>query len=67
MNIYGTSMVSDLAVMATNNAHQQIQNQVLVSVLRQQMEIQKTQGATLVKMIHDTTLDGTGQIVNLGA
>jgi hypothetical protein len=66
MIISGVSMESDLARMATNNSHQQIQNQVVISVLKQQMQIQEMQAAALVNMIKDTTLDGTGQMINLG-
>ncbi len=67
MIISGVSMESDLARMATMNSHQQIQNQVVLSVLKQQMQIQEMQAAALVNMIKETTLDGTGQMINLGA
>ena len=67
MIISGVSMESDLARMATMNSHQQIQNQVVLSVLKQQMQIEEMQAEALVNMIKETTLDGTGQMINLGA
>ena len=67
MIISGVSIESDLARMATMNSHQQIQNQVVLSVLKQQMQIEEMQAEALVNMIKETTLDGTGQMINLGA
>jgi len=64
MNISGASMESVLANMATSNAHQQVQNEVAVLILKQQMQQNEIEGAALVKMINESSLDGTGQLVN---
>ena len=60
-------MESVLANMATSNAHQQVQNEVAVSILKQQMQLNEIEGAALVKMINESSLNGTGQLVNLSA
>jgi hypothetical protein len=64
MTITGTSMDNALASAATSNSHQQVMNQVATSVLKQQMDQQKLQGTQLVQMINNSSLDGTGQLVN---
>ena len=60
-------MESVLANMATSNAHQQVQNEVAFSILKQQMQLNEIEGAALVKMINESSLNGTGQLVNLSA
>jgi hypothetical protein len=60
----GTSLESALASMATNRSHAQVQTEITMAVLKQQQELQEAQGAALVKMINNTSLDGTGQLVN---
>ena len=60
-------MESVLANMATSKAHQQVQNEVAVSILKQQMQLNEIEGAALVKMINESSLNGTGQLVNLSA
>lgn len=67
MIVSGSSMEDVLATMATSYAHQQVQNDVAVSVLKQQMQQQEIAGAALVEMINDTPIDGTGQLVNISA
>jgi len=64
MNISGASMESVLANMSTSNVHQQAQNELAVSILKQLMQQKEVEGAALVKMINESSLDGTGQMVN---
>lgn len=60
-------MENALASAATSNSHQQVMNEVVTSVLKQQIDQQKLQGEQLVQMINNSTLDGTGQLVNRSA
>jgi hypothetical protein len=64
MIISGTSMEDVLASMLTNRSNVQVQNQISMALLKQQQDMQEDQAAALIKMINDTSLDGTGQIVN---
>jgi hypothetical protein len=60
-------MEDSLAGMATNRANAQVQNQISMAIMKEQMDQQKAEGAALVKMISQTSLDGTGQLVNRAA
>lgn len=60
-------MESSLASMATSRASGQVQAEITLAILKQQQEMQASQAAALIKMINDSTLDGTGQLVNISA
>jgi hypothetical protein len=64
MVISGTSMVDVLASVATNRSSSQVRSEISMAILKQQMDQQEAQAAALVEMIQNTSLDGTGQIVN---
>ena len=53
-----------LAGMATARANHQVQLEIAMSVLKQQQELQNMQAQALVEMIQQSSLDGTGQLVN---
>lgn len=57
-------MVDTLASMATNLSNTQVQNQISMAIMKKQLDQQEAQGAALVKMIENTSLDGTGRLVN---
>ena len=57
-------MEDALAGMATNRSNAQVMSQITMAILKEQMDQQEAQGAALVKMIQDTSLDGTGRLVN---
>lgn len=57
-------MVDVLASMATNRSSSQVRSEISMAILKQQMDQQEAQAAALVEMIQNTSLDGTGQIVN---
>jgi hypothetical protein len=65
MVITGPSMQDDLASMATSQANIKVQQAISITIMKQQQDQQKIQVAALVKMINSTSLDGTGQLVNL--
>ncbi len=44
---------------------QNISQQIAISVIKQNQEVQESQAAALVKMINQSTPEGTGSIVNL--
>ena len=67
MNISGASMEDALASMATSRASGQVQAEITMAILNNQIRQQQGQAAALVKMISDTSLDGTGQLVNRSA
>jgi len=67
MNISGASMEDALASMATSRASGQVQAEITMAILNNQIRQQQAQAAALVKMISDTSLDGTGQLVNRSA
>ena len=64
MNISGTSMEDALASQLTNRSNKQVRTQISMAVMKNQMDQQEAQAAALVKMIQNSSLDGTGQIVN---
>jgi len=64
MIVSGTSMEDVLASSLTNRSNKQIRTEITMAVLKNQMDQQEAQAAALVKMIQNTSLDGTGQIVN---
>lgn len=64
MNVSSTSMVSELAALATRQASQQVQADISLAVLKNLQDQQEVMGQALVKMISGTTLDGTGRLVN---
>ncbi len=57
-------MDSSLASMATNRSNAQVQAEITMAVLKQMQDFQEAQAAALLKMINNTSLDGTGQLVN---
>lgn len=57
-------MEDALASMATSRASGQVQAEITMAILNNQIRQQQAQAAALVKMISDTSLDGTGQLVN---
>jgi hypothetical protein len=64
MIVSGTSMEDVLASSLTNRSNTQIRNEISMAVLKNQMDQHEAQAAALVKMIQNSSLDGTGQIVN---
>jgi hypothetical protein len=60
-------MEDALASSLTNRANTQVMSQISTAVMKKQMEQQEAQGAALVKMINQNSLDGTGKIVNRSA
>jgi hypothetical protein len=64
MNISGTSMEDALAAQLTNRSNKQVRTQISMAVMKNQIDQQEAQAAALVKMIQNSSLDGTGQIVN---
>jgi hypothetical protein len=60
-------MENTLAGLAVGNSHQQVMDQVGVSVLKQQLDQQELQGEQIVQMINNTSLDGTGKLVDRSA
>lgn len=63
-------MESSLAATATAMQSTRIPREIGYSVLKQIMDSQAAQAQALVQMINNgptPTLDGTGQIVNIGA
>ena len=65
--ISGASMEDALASMATSRASGQVQAEITMAILNNQIRQQQAQAAALVTMISDTSLDGTGQMVNRSA
>jgi hypothetical protein len=64
MVISGTSMEDVLASSLTNRSNTQVMSQISMAIMKQQMNQQDAQAAALVKMIQNTSLDGTGRLVN---
>lgn len=64
MIISSTSMEDVLASSLTNRSNTQIRTEISTAILKNQMDQQAAQAAALVEMIQNTSLDGTGQIVN---
>ncbi|HCS39630.1 MAG TPA: hypothetical protein DIW44_08600 [Anaerolineaceae bacterium] len=64
MIISGTSMEDVLASSLTNRSNKQIRTEISMAVMKNQMDQQEAQAAALVKMIQNTSLDGTGRLVN---
>ena len=60
----GTSMEDVLASSFTNRKNTQVMSQISMAVMKTQMDQQEAQADALVKMIQNSSLDGTGQIVN---
>jgi len=57
-------MEDALASQLTNRSNKQVRTQISMAVMKNQMDQQEAQAAALVKMIQNSSLDGTGQIVN---
>jgi len=53
-----------LASSLTNRSNTQVMSQISMAIMKQQMNQQDAQAAALVKMIQNTSLDGTGRLVN---
>ena len=53
-----------LATQLTNRSNTQVMGQISAAVMKKQMEQEQAQAAALVKMINQTSVDGTGQFVN---
>lgn len=64
MIITGPSMQDLLAGMLTNRSNTQVRTEISMAILKEQMDQQETQAAALVKMIQNTSLDGSGRLVN---
>jgi hypothetical protein len=64
MVITGPSIEDSIASSLTNRSNTQVMNQISMAILKQQMDQQDSQAAALVKMIQNTSLDGTGRLVN---
>jgi hypothetical protein len=64
MVITGTSMEDSIAGMFTNRKNTQVMSQISMAIMKKQMDQQEAQGAALIKMIQNTSLDGTGRLVN---
>lgn len=64
MVITGPSMQDLLAGMLTNRSNTQVRTEISMAILKEQMDQQEAQGAALVKMIQNTSLDGSGRLVN---
>ncbi len=68
MNIPGISLSDSLANVATGMKSDSVSMQIAVAVMKQAQRQQQIQAEGLLKMIQNTpTLDGTGNIVNIGA
>ena len=57
-------MEDALAAQLTNRSNKQVRTQISMAVMKNQIDQQEAQAAALVKMIQNSSLDGTGQIVN---
>lgn len=57
-------MEDALASSLTNRSNKQVRTEISMAVMKNQMDQQEAQAAALVKMIQNTSLDGTGRIVN---
>ena len=57
-------MEDALASMLTNRANVQVQREISMAVLENQQDQQASEAAALIKMINDTSLNGTGRLVN---
>ncbi len=64
MVISGPSMQDLLAAMLTNRSNTQVRTEISMAILKEQMDQQEAQGTALVKMIQNTSLDGSGRLVN---
>jgi hypothetical protein len=64
MVITGPSIEDSLASSLTNRSNTQVMSQISMAIMKKQMDQQEAQGAALVKMIQNTSLDGTGRLVN---
>jgi len=64
MVITGPSMQDLLAGMLTNRSNTQVRTEISMAILKEQMDQQEAQGAALVQMIQNTSLDGSGRLVN---
>jgi hypothetical protein len=64
MVISGTSMEDVLASQLTNRSNTAVMSQISQAVMMKQMDQQEAQAAALVKMIQNSSLDGTGRLVN---
>ncbi len=53
-----------LASSLTNRSNKQVRTEISMAVMKNQMDQQEAQAAALVKMIQNTSLDGTGRLVN---
>jgi len=67
MIVSGTSFEDALASLATNRANVQVQREISMATLKNQQDQQAAQAAALVNMINNTSLDGSGQLVNRSA
>ncbi|MHB8089035.1 MAG: putative motility protein [Anaerolineaceae bacterium] len=53
-----------LASSLTNRSNKQVRTEISMAVMKNQMDQQEAQAAALVKMIQNSSLDGTGRLVN---
>ncbi len=68
MSISSVSLNDSLASLATGMASGNISLQIATAVMKQAQDQQKMAGQAIVNMINQaSTIDGTGQIVNVAA
>jgi hypothetical protein len=68
MSVSDVSSVNTLAQVASGMQSDQVMGQITAAVLKQIQEQQNQQAQALIQMIQaQPTLDGTGQVVNVGA
>lgn len=65
MSVQGVSRDQVVQLLQSIEQRQNISQQIAISVIKQNQEVQESQAAALVKMINQSTPEGTGSIVNL--
>jgi hypothetical protein len=68
MSLSSVSLSDSLSSLATGMASENIALQIATAVMKQAQDQQKMAGQAIVNMINQaSTIDGTGQIVNVAA
>lgn len=65
MSVQGVSNDQVVQLLQSMEQRRNISQQIAISVIKQNQEMQKSQAVALVKMIHQSTPEGTGSIINL--
>lgn len=65
MSVQGVSNDQVVQLLQSMEQRRNISQQIAISVIKQNQEMQKSQAAALVKMIQQSTPEGTGSIINL--